>query len=49
MLPQDAEILIATVAKPLWDALIAETPEVVTEEEMTFADFCDEIRLQIIA
>ena len=41
------EQTIADVAKPIWDALIIESPEVITLDEMTFKDFCDEIRLTI--
>lgn len=40
----DLKQQIEEVAKPLWEKLIADNPQLVTEEEMTFEEFCDEIR-----
>ena len=39
--------LIKKELKPFWDSLVKECPEVETKEEMTFDDFCDEVRLSI--
>ena len=39
--------LLRAIAKPHWDALILEYPTVVTEDEMTFEDFVDELRLEV--
>lgn len=37
---------ISEVAKPIWDALLKELPELVTEDcDFTFEDFCTEIRM----
>jgi hypothetical protein len=37
--------MISEVAKPLYDDLLATLPE--AAEEMTFAEFCDDIRLTV--
>lgn len=38
--------MIEQVARPEWERLIVETPEVL-EDGMTFKDFCDELKLEL--
>ena len=38
--------IIANNVRPMWEQLIASTPEVLADG-MTFEDFCNEVRLSI--
>ena len=38
---------IKEIVRPMWEQLVAECPEVITVEEMTFEELCNEVALSL--